>query len=389
MAALSIGSRSFESRIGDRFRTWRSRLVADARFQRWAASSPLTRRIARRRARALFDLCAGFVYSQILNACVKLEVFELLRGGPKDCESLAARTGLTAAAARRLLLGAASLGLLRALPGDRFALDDLGASVLGNPSLAAFIAHHDLLYADLSDPVGLLRGEAETRLSRFWPYGANRPPGGGEERRLPDARDEAYGAYSELMSQTQALVAETILDAYPFDRHRRLLDIGGGEGAFLAAAARRAPRLAVTLFDLPPVAARARAKFAGLGLSARVEAIGGDCLRDALPQGADVASLVRVLHDHDDESARALLGAVRRSLPPGGVVIVAEPMAGTRGAEPMGDAYFGFYLLAMGRGRPRTPGEIAGLLGEAGFDRARHLKTRNPLVVSVVTARRV
>lgn len=387
MAALSIGSRLFECRIGDRFRTWRSRLVADARFQRWAASSPLTRRIARRRARALFDLCAGFVYSQILNACVKLEVFELLRAGPKDCESLAARTGLTVAAARKLLLGAASLGLLRALPGDRFALDDLGASVLGNPGIAAFVAHHDLLYADLCDPVALLRGEAETRLSRFWPYAANRPSGG-EDGGRPDAGD-GCGAYSELMSQTQALVAEAILDAYPFGRHRRLLDVGGGEGAFLAVAAERAPRLALTLFDLPPVAARARAKFAAVGLSARVETIGGDCFRDPLPQGADVVSLVRVLHDHDDELARALLAAVRRALPPGGRVVVAEPMAGTCGAEPMGAAYFGFYLLAMGRGRPRTSGEIAALLGEAGFDHARNLKTRNPLLASVLTAERV
>ena len=80
------------------------------------------------------------------------------------------------------------------------------------------------------------------------------------------------------MSRTQALVAETILDAYPFARHRRLLDVGGGEGAFLAAAARRAPNLALTLFDLPPVAARARRDFAALGLSGRVEAIGGDML---------------------------------------------------------------------------------------------------------------
>jgi demethylspheroidene O-methyltransferase len=389
MAALSIGSRLFDSRIGDLLRTWRSRLVADARFQRWAANSPLTRRIARRQARALFDLCAGFVYSQILNACVKLEVFELLRAGPKDCESLASRTGLTLPAARRLLLGAASLGLLRSLPGDRFALDDLGASVLGNPAIAAFIAHHDLLYADLCDPVALLRGEAETRLSRFWPYAPNRPPGGCEGGGRPDVGDEGYGAYSELMSQTQALVAEAILDAYPFVRHRRLLDVGGGEGSFLAAAAERAPRLALTLFDLPPVAARARAKFAALMLSARVEVIGGDCLRDQLPQGADVVSLVRVLHDHDDESVRALLAGVYRALPPGGAVVVAEPMAGARGAEPMGDAYFGFYLLAMGRGRPRTSGEIARLLNEAGFDRARDLKTRNPLLVSLLTARRV
>ena len=153
--------------------------------------------------------------------------------------------------------------------------------------------------------------------------------------------------------------------------------------------AKRAPRLGLALFDLPPVAERARAKLAALGLSARVEAIGGDSLRDPLPRGADVVSLVRVLHDHDDESARVILAAVRDALPRGGVAVVAEPMAGTRGAEPMGDAYFGFYLLAMGRGRPRTRQEIAALLSEAGFARIRHLHTRNPLLASTLAARRV
>ena len=112
-------------------------------------------------------------------------------------------------------------------------------------------------------------------------------------------------------------------------------------------------------------------------------------LRDPLPSGADVISLVRVLHDHDDESARMLIAAIRDALPPGGAIVVAEPMAGAPGAEPMGDAYFGFYLLAMGRGRPRTMGEIAQLLRDAGFEAGREVKTRNPLVVSVFVARRV
>ena len=42
------------------------------------------------------------------------------------------------------------------------------------------------------------------------------------------------------------------------------------------------------------------------------------------------------------------------ALPADGTLLLAEPMAGSRGAEPVGDAYFGFYLLAMGSGRPRT-----------------------------------
>jgi demethylspheroidene O-methyltransferase len=395
MAAFSLPLRLSAGQIGTRFNTWRSRLIADARFQRWAAASPLTRRLARRKARALFDLCAGFVYSQILRACVQLEVFELLRGGPKDLAWLAARTRLTVPAARRLLSGAASLRLLRELPGDRFALDDLGAAVNGNPAIAAFVDHHDLLYADLKDPVALLRGETDTNLSRFWPYAGNRAHARSETEDPadsgwpPESDDGRASAYSDLMSRTQPLVAEDILDAYPFARHRCLLDVGGGDGAFLASAAERAPHLALKLFDLPPVAARARDRIEALGLSGRAEAIGGDMLRDSLPHGADVASLIRVLHDHDDESVRVILAAIYDALPPRGVLLVAEPMAGVRGVEPMGEAYFGFYLLAMGRGRPRSASEIAAHLEEAGFRWVRPLKTRRPLLVSALAATRV
>ena len=64
-------------------------------------------------------------------------------------------------------------------------------------------------------------------------------------------------------------------------------------------------------------------------------------------------------------------------------------MAGAPGAEPMGDAYFGFYLLAMGRGRPRSANEIAAHLNEAGFRRVRRLKTPRPLLVSAVAGVRV
>jgi demethylspheroidene O-methyltransferase len=62
-------------------------------------------------------------------------------------------------------------------------------------------------------------------------------------------------------------------------------------------------------------------------------------------------------------------------------------MAETPGAEPIGDAYFGFYLLAMGRGRARTPKRLADLLVEAGFDTPRLIPTRIPLQTSLMIAR--
>jgi demethylspheroidene O-methyltransferase len=140
------------------------------------------------------------------------------------------------------------------------------------------------------------------------------------------------------------------------------------------------------LFDLPAVAEEARARFAAAGLLARAEVFGGDFTQDALPRGADLVTLVRVLHDHDDAVALGLLRRIRAALPPGGRLLLAEPMAGTSGAEPMGEAYFGFYLLAMGRGRPRTPAEIQGMIAAAGFSASRLLRTPTPLLTRAVLA---
>ena len=357
----------------------RDRLLASPRFQRWAAGFPLTRPIARRRAGALFDLCAGFVFSQILLACVQLRVFEILAEGPRTAGEMARRLSLSPGAAERLLRAAVSLRLVERRRGRRFGLGSLGAALLGNPAVAAMIEHHRLLYADLADPVALLRGERETELSHYWPYAR----AGGAER--ASAADIA--PYTELMAASQTLIAQDILDAYPVRRHRCLLDVGGGDGAFLMAAADRASALRLLLFDLPPVAAQGARRFAAAGLADRAEAIGGDFRSDPLPRGADVIALVRVIHDHDDAAVLALLRSIRLALPPDGVLLIAEPMAETRGAEKVGDAYFGFYLLAMGRGRPRAIGEIASLLIASGFGQPRSIPTRRPLLTRVVVAR--
>ncbi len=106
-----------------------------------------------------------------------------------------------------------------------------------------------------------------------------------------------------------------------------------------------------------------------------------------MPAGADIVSLVRVIYDHDDDPALAILRAARRALPAGGTLLLAEPMAGAAGAEPMGAAYFGMYLLAMGSGRSRSAAELTALLQAAGFERVRPRPTALPLQAGVLVAR--
>lgn len=366
---------------GPSWRTLRDRWLAHPGFRRWASRFVLTRPVARRRARELFDLVAGFVYSQVLLACVRLKVFDLLAEGPLTPAAAASRLGLDETAAERLLEAAASLRLTERRGAGRYGLGPLGATMVGNGALEAMVEHHAALYADLADPVALLRGErTEAALARCWPYaGADVPAA---------ASPGQVAGYSALMTASQPLVADEILDAYPLAGHRCLLDVGGGEGGFLAAAARRTPALRLMLFDLPAVADRARQRLAAAGLDDRAETIGGDFLRDPLPLGADVISLVRVVHDHDDAAALHLVRAAFAALPPGGTLLLAEPMAGTAGAEPMGAAYFGFYLLAMGSGRPRSAAELGALLGAAGFTGVRTRATGVPLQASLLVARR-
>ena len=366
------------SGLADLWFGWRNQLLSNHGFRKLAGGFAPTRWIVRRRAGALFDLVAGFVYSQVLLACVRLKLFEILAEGPQTLEALAHRLALAPTAAERLLAAAVALDLVQRRSGQRYGLGTLGATMVGNHAVAAMVEHHSALYADLADPVALLRGEgASTRLAAYWPYAT---PGG-------NSSAERVGPYTTLMGASQPLVADELLDAYPLHQHRCLLDVGGGDGTFLLRVAERAPHLQLRLFDLPAVAARAQENFVGKGLALRARAVGGSFFSDALPAGADIATLVRIVHDHNDDAALHILTAVRKALVPGGSLLLAEPMARTPGAQAMGDAYFGFYLLAMGSGRPRSHEELRILLLAAGFASVRELSTRLPLQTSLLLAR--
>ncbi|SEA44983.1 demethylspheroidene O-methyltransferase [Rubrimonas cliftonensis] len=361
--------------LRDRWRRFRNARLGDARFQRWAAGFPFTRPVALKSARALFDLTAGFVYSQILYSCVKLGVFEALADEPLTLDALARRIGLERDAAERLLRAAASLRLAERCDDGRWTLGDLGAAMLGAAGVREMVEHHAALYADLADPVALLKNRGG-RIGDYWAYSRNAAAGALTPEKVAD--------YSALMAASQATFLEDVVAAAPLRGRRRLLDVGGGEGRFVCAAAKAAPGLELAVFDLPAVAERAEARFAQDGVPARAH--GGDFFNDALPEGYDLISLIRVCFDHDDAPALRLLGAVRKATPAGGAVMVAETMAGTPGAEPVGDAYFGFYLLAMGSGRPRTAAELTALLRAAGFGAVREARTARPMLARVLVA---
>ncbi len=363
----------------DVFFDLRNRLLTNATFRRVAQKLPFTQWVARRQANQLFRICSGFIHSQVLLACVRLDLFERLRDGPLPVHSIAAATGVDPPRLLQLLRSAAALRLLERRGADNFGLGVLGAAMTDNPSVTELVRHHALLYEDLIDPVELFSNPAmTTRLSQLWPYARSEQP--------ESLHGDDVETYTALMAASQAMIAEQVLAAVSMRGYRRLLDIGGGAGAFVAAVARRWPHLQLRLVDLPAVSNIAEQRLADDGLGERVEVIGADVTAATLPADNDVVSLVRIVHDHDDDRALEILAAARSAMGPDGVLLMAEPLADARGAGPLIDAYFNVYLLAMGSGRPRSFEALSDLLRQAGFSRIRRRRTPVPLITSVVTA---
>lgn len=358
----------------------RNRVFANPRFQHWAARLPLIRWIARSRADAAFDLLAGFAYSQVLRAYVESGLFDILQEGPLPAAAIGPRMALSEAAALTLLRAGRALKLSEEAAPDCWMLGEQGAVFAANAGVQAMVRHHRLLYADLADPMGLLRADRReaTSLSRFWTY-AGALHGATE-------RGEQTSEYSQLMAASQHFVADEVLASVSFRDITRLLDVGGGHGAFLQAIGTAWPQLELGLFDLPEVAETGRTVLGEAVGAGRVTAHPGNFFKDSIPQGYDMVSLIRILHDHDDAPAQGLLANIRKSLAPGARLLIAEPMAQIPGAEPMGEAFFGLYLWAMGSGRPRSPAEIIAMLKRAGFARAQVVATAQPVNASVIIA---
>ncbi len=353
-------------------------LIARPDIQSRLAHLPVARWFARRDGAEIFQIIQGFVSSQVVTALVQLNVFDRLALGGMTADALGAELGVDPDRLAVFLQAGAALQLLRRRSGGVYCLSRKGAALRGVPGLTDMILHHAAFLQDLEDPVGLIQGRTDTALSQFWPYVLN-----------PDVVGQGEAArYSHLMAQSQALVAEDTLRQVRLESVRHLMDVGGGSGAFLSAVAARYDRIGLTLFDLPQTRAAAQANLAQAGLTQRVAQVDGSFKADALPSGADTISLVRVLYDHGEDTVRNLLAKVYAALPPGGRILISEPMSGGRRPDPITDVYFALYTMAMGTGRTRSAETIASLLTAAGFEAIKAPRPIRSYVTRVVLARK-
>jgi len=87
-----------------------------------------------------------------------------------------------------------------------------------------------------------------------------------------------------------------------------------------------------------------------------------------------------------------LLQKIYDALPVGGALLLAEPMAQNHshglGGATQTDAYFHFYLLAMGAGRLRTPQELMRMMSVAGFGSIEQVPNPMPIHAQILLGRK-
>ncbi|MFK0229376.1 methyltransferase [Streptomyces sp. NPDC090303] len=311
----------------------------------------------------LLKQLGNLVTPMAVRVAATLRLVDHLRDGATTVGELAARTGTHAPTLARLvrhlvvtgvLEGDGDDGTLRPTRLGLLLADDHPAQQRAWLDLRGAVARADLAFAGLLDVIRTGRPAYQDRFGRpFW-----------EDL---SAEPELADSFDALMSCDEDLAYDAPVAALDWTGTRHVLDVGGGDGALLAAAARTAPKLRGTLVELPGPAARARRRFAGAGLDDRLAVVDGSFF-DPLPGGADTVLLSFVLLNWSDEDVLAVLRRCVEALEPGGRIVVLDR------ADRAGDGSDRFFstlldlrmLVFMG-GRVRTRDEVVRLAADAGL----------------------
>jgi SAM-dependent methyltransferase len=293
-----------------------------------------------------------------VSALAELGVADLL-DSPRPARELAAETGCDAGALLRFLRAGCVAEVLTEVEPGRFALTEAGW----------------LLRTDVPGSMrDMCRVTAREELGRAWAQAAH------TARTGTSAFTEAYGeplfSYlarpenRELAALFHSAMAGSVgstalLDGYDFTGIRRVVDVGGGRGAMLAAVLDRYPHLRGTLVDLPAAVSGAVELLRQAGVADRVDVVPGSFF-DPLPAGGDVYVLARVLANWNDEDSVRILRRVRAAMHPGARLVVVSHVPGSADRTHYAQA-LDLYMFVLLQARLRTEEEYRRLLAATGL----------------------
>ncbi len=323
----------------------------------------------------MIRLLVGFIPARAIYTAAKIGLSDQIDAAGTTAEELARRMSVDALALERLLRTLSGLGVLHEEDGARFTLTDIGKTLRTDSPASirdyAFFVH-EFLYDLFGGLVGSVRSGKPAVEAVFgvplYSY-------------LQENHDKAALFHSGLSNRGR-IEARAILDAYSFSDCRLVVDLGGGNGAFLSAILSEHPDLSGMLVERPSAIEAARTGRGGP--LPRCELVEGDFFQ-SVPSGGDVYVLKRVLVDHTDEKALQILRNSLAALGPNKRLLIIEPLRGAVNEPSLAGLMDLTYLLA-GTGRVRSQEEHSSLLQKAGLRLQECLPTQSDVSVLEATS---
>jgi len=306
------------------------------------------------------QLARAFRSSRVLLTALELGVFGVLAPGEMSSAAVARALGTDARATDRLLNALVALGFL-SKTADRFSNCPLAQRFLvpGQPDYLASLHH----IAHLWDSWSTLTQAVRAGKSVLPPLAA-------------EQEAEWTRAFIEAMHEFACERIPHVLPLIDFTGVERVLDVGGGSGAYSIAFARAYPQIRVVVFDLPRVVPLAARYIQQAGLSERVRIEAGDFLQADLGTGFDLAFISAVIHSNSPQQNLALLARTHRTLVAGGQVVIQDFIMEESRTEPEAGTLFALNMLVQtAAGDTYTEGEVRGWLEETGFHSVRRQDT--------------
>jgi hypothetical protein len=324
------------------------------------------------------SLINGYRVTQLLYVAVKLGIADLLRGGPKAVEELAAMTGAQTEPLYRALRALASFGVFSEVAPRRFTLTPL-AEMLRTDHPRSLCAHALFQGEEAYRAWGELLYSLRTGEPAFdYVYGT---PHFAYLAQHADASE----VFNRSMSDNTVRSGSDIVSVYAFPATGVVVDIGGGHGAFLSAVLRAHPGLRGVLFDRPDVVEGAAPTLEAAGVAQRCKRVGGDFFTPPLPTG-DIYLLRQIIHDWDDTRSISILRHCAQAMAQNSRILVIEALI-PPGNEPSPVKLLDIQMLVMTGGHQRTEEEYRQLYAAAGLRLLRVIPTSSPF--SVVEGARV
>ena len=308
----------------------------------------------------VFDIAFAYMGSKALFAALHVGVFDALADGPKPLATIARDTDCGERSLLTLLTALVSIGLL-AKEGDEYsnAPASQAALVSGPAGGFADYCRHQVdrqMYPFLHNVADVIRGRRDT--VPFEDY----------EAWFSDSGEASL--YSEAQHAVSLPTALLLAAVSELKDCRRLLDIGGGSGAFSITLCQQNPDLEATIIDFANVAEVGRRYIAEAGLSDRIEYLCGNALEIEWPFEQDVVLLSYVSGSVSEEGVSELYRRASRVLRPGGRIIIHDFMVDDDRKGPPLPALWALQHCAFTPGAVGlTRGFICGALEDCGFEK--------------------